>query len=132
MQENEQSKSEKARESRRKYTAANQEKVKASRKAWADANKDKRAGYHLKEKYGLTPAAYDALYQKAEGKCEICAAPGLSIFQEGKVGDKLCVDHCHTTGAIRGMLCHHCNRCMAIVDNHKAGIERYLKKAVTE
>lgn len=48
--------------------------------------------------YGLTPADYDLLVNKQDGKCAIC--------QQAK---RLVVDHCHATGKIRGLLCHHCN-----------------------
>lgn len=52
--------------------------------------------------YGLTPEAYSALLEKQKGACAIC----LSLPPEGK---RLSIDHCHRTGAVRGLLCHHCN-----------------------
>lgn len=52
--------------------------------------------------YGLTPEQFMALYEKQNGKCAICSeAPST------KRG--LHVDHCHTTGEVRGLLCHGCN-----------------------
>ena len=38
------------------------------------------------------------------GKCDICSTdiPGFGR-------KKLCIDHDHTTGAFRGMLCQKCN-----------------------
>ena len=45
----------------------------------------------------LKPADKDALKEDA-GHCELC----------GK-RDGLCVDHCHTTGVVRGVLCGSCN-----------------------
>lgn len=40
-----------------------------------------------------------ALLAKSNGCCEIC----------GQHFEKLCVDHDHQSGEIRGLLCHHCN-----------------------
>jgi hypothetical protein len=37
------------------------------------------------------------------GVCAICSAPDESLKK------RLCVDHCHTTGAVRGLLCDNCN-----------------------
>lgn len=51
-----------------------------------------------REKYALTEAEYQALRTKQEDACAIC----------GEV-TKLCVDHCHDTGTVRGLLCGSCN-----------------------
>jgi hypothetical protein len=53
-------------------------------------------------KYGVTKEFLIELYQKQEGKCKICGTKPST--QRG-----LHVDHCHTTGAVRGLLCHGCN-----------------------
>lgn len=53
----------------------------------------------LKYKYGLTQDDYDALVIAQDGLCAICRAPQES----------LCVDHCHETGEVRGLLCKLCN-----------------------
>ena len=50
---------------------------------------------HLKHRYGLTLEEYNVMI--ANG-CKICAS---------KVN--LHVDHCHSTGKIRGILCINCN-----------------------
>ena len=52
------------------------------------------------ETYGLTEAEYDALFAAQDGACAIC---------KGTRTQKLSVDHCHRTGAIRGLLCRLCN-----------------------
>ncbi|KIA60243.1 hypothetical protein FG87_38135 [Nocardia vulneris] len=59
---------------------------------------------HINETYGLTPQEYWALYEAQEGKCYICGRP------RAKDRKKLSVDHCHTTGRIRGLLDQQCNR----------------------
>jgi hypothetical protein len=51
--------------------------------------------------YGLTSDEYDALYASQCGVCAICGGEG------GKRG--LFIDHCHSSAAVRGLLCHACN-----------------------
>lgn len=51
-------------------------------------------------KHGVVPEAYAALLKLARGGCEACGNSNR---------DGLCVDHCHATDRIRGILCFHCN-----------------------
>lgn len=51
------------------------------------------------EKYGLSPQAYEAMVADQEGRCACCGRE-----------ESLVVDHCHTSGAVRALLCGHCNR----------------------
>ena len=55
-------------------------------------------------KYGLEPEHKQALLDKQSGCCAIC---GYKFGQ--KKGD-IKVDHCHTNGDVRGLLCDLCNR----------------------
>lgn len=77
---------------------------KARRRAYYDANKEelraRRQFEYLQRCYGLTRADYEALLAAQGGVCPLC----------GKRPKKtLCVDHCHATGTIRGLLCRQCN-----------------------
>ena len=63
----------------------------------------KRSSY-LASTYGVTLEEYEAMVIKQGCKCAIC---NVSIK---KSGSKTHLDHCHTTGLIRGMLCDNCNR----------------------
>ena len=56
----------------------------------------------LQRKFGLTVADYDKMVDDHEGVCAICRQPC-------KTGRRLAIDHCHGTGAIRGLLCQNCN-----------------------
>ena len=51
----------------------------------------------------FTVEEYDALLQEQGFGCAICGT------ESNKNGTRLCVDHCHTTGKIRGILCNDCN-----------------------
>lgn len=56
-----------------------------------------RAG-HLKRSYGMTEAERDEMIAAQGGVCLICLkAPAVHV------------DHCHTTGRVRGVLCFNCN-----------------------
>lgn len=60
----------------------------------------KRRDENLRYKYGVTLDWYNAQYEKQKGACAICGAEQ----------DTLCVDHCHSTGKVRGLLCSECNK----------------------
>lgn len=67
----------------------------------------KAAGYsrrHTLKKYGLTEDTYAELLEQQGGVCAICSRP------EQESDRLLSVDHCHKTGAVRGLLCNPCNR----------------------
>ena len=79
---------------------------------------------HLRNKYGITLDFYDKLLEKQNYVCAICNLTNNN-------GYKLCVDHCHTTGKIRGLLCHTCNTALGkFKDNEELLINaiKYLKK----
>lgn len=65
-------------------------------------------GYKLKRAFGLSLEDYQQMLDRQGGVCAICKQPETTKSNTG--GDKnLSVDHCHKTGKIRGLLCHHCN-----------------------
>jgi len=56
--------------------------------------------------YGLSQEEYDAMLDRQGGVCAICR-------KKPDKGKPLCVDHCHVTGLVRGLLCHKCNSVLA-------------------
>jgi hypothetical protein len=54
----------------------------------------------LKQTYGLSTADYNAMLRQQNGACAICRQ---------KSAERLCVDHCHKTRRVRGLLCRKCN-----------------------
>jgi len=53
-------------------------------------------------KYGLTQDIYDAMWAAQGHRCAICRTnrPG---------GKGWCIDHCHDSDVVRGILCNNCN-----------------------
>ena len=70
---------------------------------------------NIKARYGLDDADIAAMLDTQNGVCAICQKPMARV----------CVDHCHSTGKVRGLLCHGCNIKLPAVDNPK-----YLKSAL--
>lgn len=77
----------------------NPDKVAYNRQKWQEANPGKAAEHRRKYNYGLTNDQYLAMLEKQKGQCAIC-----------KEVLPLCIDHDHTTGKIRGLLCDKHNK----------------------
>jgi len=76
-----------------------------------------------KHRYGVDNAEFMRLMDMQKGLCAIC---NVGLKENGERNIKPCIDHCHTTGAVRGLLCHRCNVALGLLDDD---IER-LNKAV--
>lgn len=63
----------------------------------------------LKNTYGITLADYERRLNAQGGVCDLCGCAETRLVKRTKQPQLLCVDHCHTTGAVRGLLCHNCN-----------------------
>jgi hypothetical protein len=53
--------------------------------------------------HGITPDEHDQLFIKQDGRCAICD------IDQCELNYPLYIDHNHSTGKIRGLLCCHCN-----------------------
>jgi hypothetical protein len=58
-------------------------------------------------RYGLTDKRFNEMLKEQHGLCAICGRPGKRKAKWCKTG--LFVDHIHSSGKIRGLLCHQCN-----------------------
>ena len=128
---------ERAKAANQAWHSANRARVNAKARAWAKANPDKKRAWHaqwrranpekikanaaayrtkhgirikanhrrnhLRYKFNLTIAEFNRLLKKQRGKCAICGTKETSPLK------CFVVDHDHSTGAVRGLLCFHCN-----------------------
>jgi hypothetical protein len=56
---------------------------------------------HLIRKYGVTLADYERMFAAQDGRCGVCGKTQERAFD---------VDHDHSSGEVRGLLCTSCNR----------------------
>jgi hypothetical protein len=73
----------------------------------------------LRYKYGIDMAEYDRLFEAQGGKCAGCARPGAHLASDAPRQDKLHVDHCHKTEAVRGLLCRACNMALGGLEDDR-------------
>ncbi len=114
----------------RKYAATNSAKLLYN-----------RMHSHLKQKFNLTHNDYEQMLALQNGLCAICKQPETLKGRKSKrfpehavLVKRLSVDHNHSSGKIRELLCHNCN---VLLGNAKDSIKilqdaiSYLKKHET-
>ncbi len=74
------------------------------KRAWHQTSSGQRssANTKLKRRLGIDVEEFEFLSASVGNVCEICKKP-----EKGTC--RLSVDHCHTQGYIRGLLCNNCN-----------------------
>ena len=88
-------------------------------------NTEKLWESEIKRLYGITIEEYNELKEKQNNKCAICGTDEKNLIK------KLAVDHCHTTGKVRGLLCRKCNSGIGFLQDDIEVLTnaiKYLKK----
>ena len=76
-------------------------------------------------KYSINLKQYNSILQSQQNKCAIC-----ETLNPGGPSNKFVVDHCHSTGKVRGLLCNHCNTGLGKLGDTVQSLEKainYLK-----
>ena len=103
-------------------------------------NKEYQKEYHFKNKekakernreylYGLSKIEHQSMRENQLFSCLICKE------KEEDLKRGLFVDHCHTTGKVRGLLCHSCNTLLGMAKDDTKTLQnaiQYLNKANKE
>lgn len=146
-------------EKQKQYYQINSDKIKISHKTYREKNKEKlkkknkkyrlenpmyytiytvenkhrikikwRSRY-LINRYGLSQDNYLDMLQAQNNCCAICKK-----HKTRRDSEYLCVDHCHATGEVRGLLCIRCNTLLGFYEKRKTQntdehMERYLETA---
>ncbi len=80
---------------------------------------------NLRRNYGITLADYDRILDDQNNGCAICG----KTPEENK--QRLAVDHNHTTGEVRGLLCKNCNTAIGLLGDNPSTLRlatRYLEE----
>lgn len=73
------------------------------------------------KRHGITKDIYDAMYTEQSGRCYICS----------KHETKLHIDHNHSTGKVRHLLCKECNMALGLLQENVGSLRNmieYLEK----
>jgi hypothetical protein len=79
------------------------EDKKEYQRRWRKLHPEKAKEHNLKKSFGISLQNYKDKLKEQNNVCAICFKPELAARD-------LAVDHCHTTGKIRGLLCTNCNK----------------------
>lgn len=98
------------------YYQDNKEKIRATAKVWEQANKEKiRARV-----YGMTETQLVALIEKHDNSCAVCEK------KQANLNHLLNIDHCHSTGVVRGILCSPCNTAIGVLGDTLKSINKVI------
>lgn len=114
-----------------KYILDNPDKIRATKRGYNQRNKSWLSEYiaewqrrnpskvqarNRRFRHGLSPEDVLALKELQQGKCAGCLKEFSAIRE--------CIDHCHSTGRIRGLLCQKCNTSLGMVDDKPETLRR--------
>lgn len=95
-------------------------KQRSAQKAWLERNPEHSRWYNIKRKYGLSKEEWQKMFEEQGGCCAICSR------HQDTYNRPLHVDHCHTTGKIRGLLCWKCNEFLGLIKDSVPTIEKMI------
>lgn len=84
---------------RREYYQRNKDEIKPKVAAYREGRKASLFRSYLKRRYGITFDQWTEMLIAQSGRCAICLDPMVDPH----------VDHDHSTGSVRGLLCTNCN-----------------------
>lgn len=83
--------------------------------------KEYRKDRYLYCVYGITLTDYNNLFNSQSGCCKICNKHQMEFRHS------LSIDHCHTSGKIRGLLCVNCNHGLGKFEDNILFLENAIK-----
>lgn len=83
--------------------AAKHDEIRSRMRQYYAANKAKWREGNLKKHHGVSLSQYIKVVDSQNGCCGICGV------HQSKLRRPLALDHCHSSGKIRGVLCDKCN-----------------------
>ena len=118
---------EKKKQGMREYQKANRSKLREYRNQAGVKEKQRLHAMNgnLKANYGITLEVYEQIYEAQGGGCAICGV-SMTLLAAGPA-ERLCVDHCHSTGQIRGLLCKPCNTALGALSDDTLRLQKAIR-----
>jgi hypothetical protein len=93
--------------------------------------------YHNKEgwlkskcrRFGLTQEQYWEMLASQGNGCAVCSRPESFVDPKSGRTRRLAIDHCHTSGRVRGILCSRCNLTLGLFEDNPDTIRRLAEYA---
>ena len=87
-----------------------------------DCEREVRRKYYkpheaIRRKLNISDYQYNKLITESNNKCNICS----------RELDKICIDHCHSTNKIRGVLCNNCNTALGLVGDNIGTLQAMIE-----
>lgn len=115
---------EKMKEKRRRLYIQNREKELNQSHDYHVKNREALYFKKIKRLFNISIDEYKTMWDNQEGNCAICKSqPERDL--------NLCLDHCHETGKVRGLLCTKCNKALGLFKDNKEKLLdaiKYLEK----
>lgn len=126
---------EKEKQRHREYNKTHKKEIRTYQKRYYQSHKEELKPYHREyylnhkesesdhskslrpKKYGLTPDEYSDLLKSHDGVCAICGKQETAKAYKTDNIRQLSIDHDHTTGKVRGLLCSKCNLMVSHADD---------------
>jgi len=75
--------------------------------------------------YGITAEDYYNMLAAQNNKCAVCESEEVNSSRVSS--GKLFIDHCHTTGKVRGLLCSKCNHGIGLLNDDTALLQKAIE-----
>jgi hypothetical protein len=89
----------------------------------ADRHLETNRNWRLPRTYGISSHQYESMLAAQNSVCAICGEEEKAAHGRTGMPFNLSVDHDHSTGQIRGLLCQRCNRALGLLKDD-AGVVR--------
>lgn len=109
----------------KKFREVHAEEIRARSRLSYYRNRDRAKDTQLKKVYGISLVELEEMWESQDGKCSIC---------EGSLAKRsggYAIDHNHSSGKVRGLICSRCNFALGLVLESETTLLRlieYLKR----
>jgi predicted nucleic acid-binding Zn ribbon protein len=85
---------------------------------WQKEHREEHNFASARRAYGIGKIEYDEMLTNQGGVCAICKRPPADT--------RLCIDHDHATGHVRGLLCSRCNGMLGWLEQYEEQALKYV------